>query len=206
MDADEWNARYAEAARTDRGLVWSAEPNATIADALADAAPGTAIDLGTGEGRHALWLAARGWQVTAVDFSDVGMVAGRRVAQDRGFDIDWVVADATRWQPSGKVDLVLLAYLHLPRPALTDLVRRTSGWLAPQGTLVVLGHDLANLTEGVGGPQDADLLPDEALLRDAASGLAIERCGTLTRTVNTDEGTRAAIDVLLVAHAPSSGR
>ncbi len=74
-DAAHWDQRYAE---TDR--LWAPEPNATVADIVAEWPPGSALDLGAGEGRHAVWLARRGWRVTAVDFSAVGLARGREHA------------------------------------------------------------------------------------------------------------------------------
>jgi hypothetical protein len=79
-------------------------------------------------------------------------------------------------------------------------VSRTTSWLAPGGALVVVGHGLRNLTEGVGGPQDPELLHTPEGLREAAAGLDIERCEEFIRP--TDEGD--AIDVVLVARRPGS--
>jgi SAM-dependent methyltransferase len=154
--------------------------------------------VGAGEGRHAVWLAALGWQVTAVDFSKVGLDKGRREAESRGICVDWVVADAREWSPPAGTtyDLVLVAYLHLEGEVLT----RVRDWLAPGGRLVVLGHALRNLTEGVGGPQDPRLLHSEEQLREAAAGLAVERLGEVLRP--TPEGD--AIDIALVARRPGS--
>ena len=56
-------------------------------------APGRALDLACGEGRNALWLAERGWQVTAVDFSAVGLAKAQRLASERALDLRWVEAD-----------------------------------------------------------------------------------------------------------------
>jgi SAM-dependent methyltransferase len=161
--------------------------------------PGTALDLGAGEGRHALWLAERGWRVTAVDFSSVGIERGRVLARERGLDVDWVVADATTWTPEeGRThDLVLVAYLHLPE----DVLSRAARWLAPGGALVVVGHALRNLTEGVGGPQDPAILHTTEQLRAAATGLDVERCEEVVRATDTGD----AIDVVLVARRPAAG-
>jgi hypothetical protein len=103
------------------------------------------------------------------------------------------VADATEWLPPERAayNLVLVAYLHLAE----DVVRRTARWLAPGGSLVVVGHALRNLTEGVGGPQDPSILHTPEGLRRAAEGLEIERCEEVPRP--TEAGT--AIDVVLVA-------
>jgi SAM-dependent methyltransferase len=187
-----WDERYAS-----HDHVWSAEPNAEVERIIGDWPPGRALDLGAGEGRHAVWLAAKGWRVTAVDFSAVGLAKGEKEASHRGLSVDWQVADARSWHPADHTayDLVLVSYLHLPQ----DVVSRTTTWLAPGGALVVVGHGLRNLTEGVGGPQDPALLHTPEGLRSAAAGLEVERCEEYLR--HTDEGD--AIDVVLVARRPA---
>ena len=94
VDSQEWDQRYADA-----GLVWTAQPNRFVVDELQPLPPGRAVDLGTSEGRNAIWLAGRGWQVTAVDFSAVGLDKGRRLAGAHGLAIDWVHADLRDYQP-----------------------------------------------------------------------------------------------------------
>jgi SAM-dependent methyltransferase len=187
-----WDERYAAAER-----VWSAGPNREVEAVVGGWPPGRALDLGAGEGRHALWLAERGWQVTAVDFSAVGIDRGRQEAARRSQDVEWVVADVTKWQPAPGTlfDLVLVAYLHIPQ----DVFSRVGQWLAPGGALVVVGHSLRNLTEGVGGPQDPSILHTTDQLRAAADGLEIQRCEEVLRP--TDAGD--AIDVVLVARRPA---
>jgi SAM-dependent methyltransferase len=185
-----WDERYAGSDR-----VWSATPNAEVERIVGDWPPGRALDLGAGEGRHAVWLAARGWRVTAVDFSAVGLAKGESEAAQRGLAVDWVVADVRSWQPTAHaMDLVLVAYLHLPE----DVLVRARSWLAPAGALVVVGHALRNLTDGVGGPSDPTLLHTVEQLRTAADGLQVERCEEVVRS--TDAGD--AIDAVLVARRP----
>ncbi len=190
-DAVHWDERYAA---TDR--LWSAEPNATVAEVVGPMPPGRALDVGAGEGRHAVWLAANGWQATAVDFSAVGIERGRR--ESAGAAVDWIVADVRTWTPppGSTYDLVLVVYLHLA----DDVFDHVAEWLAPGGALVVLGHALRNLTDGVGGPRDRRLLHTEEQFRRAAAGLEIERLEEVLRP--TDAGT--AIDLLLVARAPAA--
>lgn len=195
-DARHWDARYADPARP-----WSDQPSSTVAEVLAARPPGRAIDLAAGDGRHAAWLATRGWQVIAVDFSPVGIGRGRAECERRGLTVDWVVADVNTWQPPPEVladgvDLVLLAYVHLPEP----IIARAASWLAPGGRLAVVGHALRNRTEGVGGPSDPALLHTEEQMRAAAAGMRIEQLGEVLRP--TPEG--AAIDLALVARRPSS--
>lgn len=190
-DAAHWDERYRH---TDR--LWSADPNATVAEVIGPLPPGRALDLGTGEGRHAVWLTRQGWRVTAVDFSVAGVDRGRAVAAAAGVDVDWQVADVRTWSPTGAYDLVLIAYLHLMEPVLA----RAATWLAPGGRLVLVGHALRNLSEGVGGPSDPRLLHTEDELRAATAGLVVERLGEVLRP--TDDG--VAIDLCLVARRPAS--
>jgi SAM-dependent methyltransferase len=188
-----WDERYAASDR-----VWSAGPNAEVERIVSPWPPGRALDLGAGEGRHAIWLASLGWRVTAVDFSAVGLGKGEAEAVRRGLAIDWAVADARSWQPSPGVlyDLVLVAYLHLPE----DVLGRCRRWLSPGGALVVVGHAQRNLTDGVGGPQDPTLLHTLDELRAASQDLQVERCEEVVR--HTDDGD--AIDAVLVARRPAA--
>lgn len=189
-----WDQRYASAAAS-VSTVWSLEPNAFIAAEVADHPPAIAIDLACGEGRNALWLAQRGWWVTAVDFSAVGIAAGRARAAQLGLDVTWEVADVGSFAPGTLVDLVVVAYLQLPSAALAGVVARAAGWLALGGRIVLVGHDADNLEHGVGGPQDARLLHDLEALRASASALHIERCERVLRRVGDSD----AIDAVLVA-------
>jgi SAM-dependent methyltransferase len=192
--AQEWDRRYGGPDR-----LWSATPNPWVALTVGGWAPGRAADLGAGEGRHSVWLATLGWQVTAVDFSTVGIARGRAGAQELGVKVDWVVADVRTWQPpTPTFDLVLVAYLHLG----DDVIAKARGWLAPGGALVVLGHALRNLTDGVGGPSDARLLHTEAEYRAGSEGLVVEQLGEVIR--HLPEGD--AIDLSLVARRPLEDR
>jgi SAM-dependent methyltransferase len=153
MDARDWDARYAASE-----LVWSREPNQFVAAELADLPPGTAVDLAAGEGRNAIWLASRGWDATAVDFSQVALDKGARLAAEAGIEVTWARADATTWHPPAPVDLVVVAYLQLPADERRRAVRNAITMLRPGGTLLLVAHDSTNLTEGTGGPQDPSVL------------------------------------------------
>jgi len=190
MDAAACDEPYAAA-----GLVWSAQPNALAASLIADLPPGRALDVAAGEARMALWLAGRGWQVRALDFSAVGLAKGRARAEHEGVDVDWQVADATAADLGRSAfDLVLVLYLHLPRAVLPDVFGRCADAIAPGGHLLVLGHDRDNLVRGVGGPQDADLLYDTELLAPSTP-LEVVRLEQVERPV--DDG--VALDTLLIA-------
>lgn len=197
MDARDWDDRYATSE-----LVWSAGPNLFIVEEIADLAPGRALDVAAGEGRNAIWLAQEGWQVTALDFSPVGVDKGRAHAEAAGVDVDWVVADATTWDPPSEAfDLVLIVYLQLPREGRGAAHERAARAVAPGGTLLVIGHDRDNLELGYGGPSDPDVLLDvDTVAADlVAAGLELVAAGQVEREVETDDGTRAAIDCLVRA-------
>jgi SAM-dependent methyltransferase len=184
--AEEWDERYAEQRQ------WSAEPNALVGALLTDLTPGAAVDLAAGEGRHALWLAGLGWRVTAVDFSDVGLSRGR--SQPGAGEVTWVTADVTAWATEPEsLDLVLVAYLHLAEADTIALLSRAVGWLRPGGRLLVLGHDVENITAGVGGPQEPAILHSLDRLAPVAALLDVDRLEQVRRA--TPAGT--ALDTLL---------
>ena len=187
MDAHAWDERYAAS-----DLVWSAEPNVFVAAELGDLAPGRALDLAAGEGRNAIWLARRGWTVTAADFSQVALDKGRQLAGDTG--IRWVCADATRWDEPSTYDLVVVAYLQLPAPERRAAVRAAYASLVEGGTLLLVAHDSTNLAEGTGGPQDpAVLMTADDVLADL-DGLAFDvvRAERVARQVGDGHGEEPA--------------
>jgi SAM-dependent methyltransferase len=198
MERDDWDRRYAE-----KELIWSAGPNQFVAELLDAVPPGRALDVATGEGRNAIWLAERGWRVTAVDFSTAGLAKARALAEGRGVDVEWVNADVREYEPAGGFDLALIAYLHLPAGQNAAVLRRAAAALAPGGTLLLIGHDRSNLTDGIGGPQDPDVLHTPEDVVAALDGLAIRRAERVHRTVETDAHRGVAIDTLVIATRPS---
>jgi SAM-dependent methyltransferase len=200
VDSQEWDERYAGT-----GLVWTAEPNRFVVAELQDLAPGRALDVGAGEGRNAVWLAARGWQVTAVDFSAVGLDKGRRLAEDRGVAVDWVRADVRDYQPEpGSLQLVLVAYLQLREAELDGVLRRAAAALAPGGVLLVVGHDVTNVAEGTGGPQDPAVLHSPKSITRSLGDLTVVRAERVRRPVTGSP--RDAVDTLVRAIRPDPGR
>jgi SAM-dependent methyltransferase len=198
MDAEGWNRRYATSE-----LVWTAEPNRFLVEEVAGLAPGRALDLGAGEGRNAVWLARQGGQVTAVDFSEVGLDKARQLAETAGVTVELVCADAT--QPVvGAFDLVVVLYLHLPADDRRRAYRNAAAAVAPGGTLLIVGHDSTTLVDGVGGPQDPAVLFTAAdVVADLdGSGLVVRRADAVRRAVTTDDGERTAIDALVRAERP----
>ena len=197
MDRHQWDERYASTE-----LLWSAEPNRFVVEELAGLPPGRALDLGTGEGRNAVWLASRGWQVTAVDFSAVALAKAAKLAERNGVTVAWAQADLLTYRPaSSAYDLVLIAYIHLTPADMAVVLAAASGALAPGGTLLVIGHDVDNVAHGYGGPQDPGILHHADTIVAALPGLVIHRAGQARRPVQTADGERVAIDTWVRAQA-----
>ncbi len=196
MDASEWDVRYAKAE-----LEWGAEPNRFLVQEIKGLEPGRALDIAAGEGRNAIWVAARGWTVTAVDFSPVAIEKARRLAAERGVDVEWVVADVVDYAPGTEVfDLAIVFYLHLVASEMRKVLGRAAAALRRGGTLLIVGHDRANLTDGVGGPQDPAILLDAQVVASELEDLVIEKAERILRRVEGAE--REAIDTLVRARKP----
>jgi SAM-dependent methyltransferase len=168
---------------------------------VADLPAGRAVDLGSGEGRNAIWLAEHGWQVTGVEFAAAALDRARRIAAKREVQVNWIHADVLTWLPEpAAFDLVLLLYLHLPSEDMTTVLRRAREAVAPRGTLLLIGHDSSNLEHGHGGPQDPSVLYRAGDVAAQLAEFAIDEAGTRRRPVDTDVGTKYAIDCLVRAH------
>ena len=135
-----WEERYRDGEGAGRHA-----PSPSLVTEVSDLPPGRALDAGSGNGADAFWLAARGWQVTAVDVSATAVDRARAAARAAGPEvserIDWVRADLTTWSP-GELPFALVTshFVHVPGPP-EELFRRLASWVAPGGTLLVVGHD-----------------------------------------------------------------
>ncbi|MEU1985120.1 class I SAM-dependent methyltransferase [Nocardia sp. NPDC019395] len=218
MDAAEWDARYVQSE-----LVWGAPPNNTVVefvhglDRRVPRLPGPdgevpelprALDLACGEGRNALWLGTHGWQVRAVDFSQVGIDKGRTVATRLSRSIreriTWQCADVTEADVDlgGPYELVLMVFLHLLPAERRQMVRRAAAMLTPGGMLLVLGHDSSNPERGHGGPQDSAILfTPQDVVADLGddSGIEVDTARQILRPTESGD----AIDALVVATKPA---
>jgi SAM-dependent methyltransferase len=201
MDSHDWDERY-------RGsdLVWSATPNVFVEELAGALAPGEALDVAAGEGRNAVWLAERGWRVTAADFSAVAVartheIADRRLG-DRADRLRAVVADATAPAPPAEAaagyDLVLFSYLQLPRESWGRALAAGVAAAAPGGAVLVIAHARRNLEEGTGGPQDPAVLHDPEDVVTAADDLPVDVVSAELRRREVEGAERPALDTVVL--------
>jgi len=143
-DKDSWERRWAQALDGRADVVARRPPNAHLLAEVADLRPGLALDAGAGHGAESMWLAARGWRVTAVDFSAIALNHARTTAEGLGAEvaerIEWVEADLGIWAPPpARYDLVACLYVHVAG-SVPEMVRRLAAGVAPGGTLLLVGH------------------------------------------------------------------
>lgn len=155
-DRDFWEQLWARTLRERAGEVARRPPNAHLTGEVSGLKPGRALDAGCGHGSDTLWLAAHGWQVTAVDFSAAALAHARSTAEVAGADVagrvDWVDADLATWIPQpGHFDLVVSLYLHVAE-GVQETVRRMGSGVAPGGTLLLVGHRPIDPATGAATP------------------------------------------------------
>jgi SAM-dependent methyltransferase len=199
VQREDWDRRYAAVEN-----LWAARPNRFLVREVEDLEPGRALDLACGEGQNAIWLASLGWDVTGVDYSEVALAKARARAEREGARVDFVCADLVEYEPAvAQFDLVIVLFLHIPASDRKDVLAKAAAALAPGGTFVFIGHDRANLTHGVGGPSDPELLCTADEIAAELPRLEIEKATTILRDVGGEE--RDAIDTLVRARraAPS---
>ncbi|ANH38416.1 Tellurite methyltransferase [Nocardioides dokdonensis FR1436] len=151
--AEFWDERYAE-----KSAIWSGRPNARLVEHVASLPPGTALDVGCGEGADALWLAGRGWQVTGVDLSQVALDRAAARAREEGLEIDLRQRDLISAPVPGTFDLVSVFFMHVPRPVFDGLYAKLAAAVRPGGSLLVVAHHPDDEHTGVRRPRGEDLL------------------------------------------------
>lgn len=193
LDAESWDHLYGE-----KEWALSLKPNGILVDLVASLDAGRALDLGAGEGRNTVWLAQRGWRVTAVDFSRVAIEKAQRRVEKCGLEAEFVVADLADFRPAaGAYDLVLSAYVH-PKAAQRRAMFAVAGEaVAPGGHLLVLGLDLAGVRPGRSERTEPERRYTPGRLAGAFPGIELVRCESLTREVQTAGGPVRAVDTLV---------
>lgn len=141
FDKDYWEQHWRQTIRGAPAAMEGNPPNPYLIRGTSSMTPGTALDAGCGAGAEAIWLASQGWQVTAADISPDALNRASRRATNSGVSqqVRWIEADLTVWSPDTQFDLVTTHYAH-PAMAQLALYDRISTWVAPGGTLLIVGH------------------------------------------------------------------
>lgn len=155
LEPSAWDERYGG-----EELVWSGFPNPQLVAQVDELTPGAALDVGAGEGADAVWLARRGWAVTAVDFSQMALKRIAEHAAEAGVEITTEQADVRTWTPpAGAFQLVNSQFMHQPAEVFAPLVARLADAVAPDGHLLVVGHHPKDLEKPeIGRPPVGDML------------------------------------------------
>jgi 2-polyprenyl-3-methyl-5-hydroxy-6-metoxy-1,4-benzoquinol methylase len=197
FEPDSWEERYAGEEK-----IWSGDPNPQLVAEVTGLTPGTALDVGCGEGGDVIWLARQGWRVTGADFSANGLARAARHAEEAGVAdrTDWWQVDARTFAADGRsYDLVTTHFLHPPDGGMVEVARRLAEAVAPGGHLLIVGHAPSEVFTQLTATHRramflaADLLP---ALADGFEALVVEqRPRTVTRdgvTVDIDDSTLLA--------------
>ncbi|TFD45127.1 class I SAM-dependent methyltransferase [Cryobacterium frigoriphilum] len=205
---------------------WSGRANAALEREAAGLTPGTALDLGCGEGGDAIWLARGGWRVTGVDISASALALGEATAVSGGVgeSIRWLQADLAVWQPDANYDLVTAHFLHSPVELPREVIlRRAANAVAPGGLLLVVGHagvppwaeqahghgheDAQNQGHDQGHDGSAMPTPEEVLasLNLTMSEWTVVTCALVERSATMPDGSQIALpdSVLSLRRTPA---
>ena len=156
FDRDSWERRWTQVLRDHPDKVAARQPSADLLAETAHLRPGLALDAGCGHGAEALWLAARGWLVTAVDFSPTALEHARGTARSLGTDIadriEWKEGDLGSWKPQpARYDLVICLYVHVAG-SVEEMIGRLAAGVARGGTLLLVGHQPVDPATGAPTP------------------------------------------------------
>lgn len=193
FDKDYWEHHWEQGAEAQPGIEPGTpeadQPNPYLDHETADLTPGTALDAGCGTGTEAIWLAKHGWKVTGADISRTALdqAAARAAAQGLGGEVTWIEADLVSWEPEHPFDLVTTHYAH---PVMDQLAfyRRVAGWVAPGGTVLIVGH------RHDGGAGHGEQPPPEATVTVSDVAAALDPAKWLLDTAEEHERTMVGPD------------
>ena len=200
-ERDRWNARFAA-----DGFVFGTEPNVFLASQRGRLAPGmSALCVADGEGRNSVWLAKQGLEVTAFDFSPVGLAKAMKLAQQNGVEVDYRQADVNEWDwDAARYDVVVAIFIQFVSPAQRS--RMFEGMiraLKPGGLLILQGYRPEQLRYATGGPKRVENLYTEPLLREGFAALEIVHLASHDEVVDEGAGHKgmsALIDLVAQRH------
>ncbi len=191
----QWNKRYEE-----MDQLWISEPDSALVETLGLLRPGRALDLGCGEGRNALHLARNGWEVTAVDFSEVALDRLKAASTEGELNIDIVCEDFNLYiqRVNKKFDLVVVANIHPASEERFKMYSQIRDLVNPGGHIFIIGHHLDSL--GQAGPHDPDRLLSEAEIEKAFLGFELK---VLTKVVNIADHGHESPSLVALVRAPA---
>jgi SAM-dependent methyltransferase len=200
FDRDSWERRWSVALSSGAHAVDRRPPNAHFTGEVADLPPGTALDAGAGHGAETIWLAARGWSVTAVDFSTTALDYARRRAESLGAGvaerIDWVEGDLGTWTPPpDHFDLVSCLYVHVAG-SVAKMVRRLASGVAPGGTLLLVGHQPVDPATGEPTPAASQV---QVSVEEAVAALDNSRWEIVVAEERARENAGSGVDAVVRA-------
>ena len=193
-----WDERYAAHAH-----VWSGEPNQRLVEHASGLSPGTALDIGCGEGADVVWLAERGWRTTGVDVSVVALEKARQHADGAGVAdrTSWLHVDLVAGDPlPGGADLVSAMYVHVPEEHFDRVYAAVADAVRPGGTLLVAGHHPDERHTDLRNPHLSHLLfPPERVTSLLGDDWRVDVADAFTREFEKDGEPRLATDTVVVA-------
>jgi SAM-dependent methyltransferase len=194
-----WNAKYA----TDE-FIYTKTANRFVIELCEGLPPGLAIDLAGGEGRNTVWLAEQGWRVENVDISEVGLAKCEAFAAERGVPerVSTLCASGADFKSSlAPVDLAIVPYLQVPAALLNASLKNLISQIKPGGYLVGVWHARENLDGGFGGPQNPDVLPSVASMKQFCESMPLETqvCELREGQVQAKDGLKPSITLILKA-------
>ena len=179
-----WNQRY----NTD-AYVYGTEPNEFLKQQVSKLPKGNILCLADGEGRNSVYLATLGYDVTAVDSSDVGLAKAEKLAAEKGVTITTQVADLADYDlGQGQWQGIVSIFCHLPPPLRKQVHSNINAALADGGVFLLEAYTPEQLQHGTGGPPNAAMMMTAAELPTELSGLHIDSCNELERQVLEGEG------------------
>jgi 2-polyprenyl-3-methyl-5-hydroxy-6-metoxy-1,4-benzoquinol methylase len=192
-----WDERYSAQEK-----IWSGNPNPQLVAEVAGLTPGTALDVGCGEGGDVIWLARQGWTVTGADFSANGLARAARHAEQAGVAdrVDWWQVDARTFTAGGRsFDLVTSHYLHPPEGGMVEVTGRLAEAVAPGGRLLVVGHAPSEVFTHLNTSQHKAMFAAEELLPGLPDDFETFVVEQRPRTVTRDGVTVDIRDATLLA-------
>lgn len=159
LKQDFWEALY----QRDEHRIWSGNVNVNLRIEAESLKPGRALDLGSGEGGDAIWLAGQGWTVDGVDISTTALARAEEAAAKAGVTVNWLHRNILEWQPEESYDLISAQYMHLPPDLRRTVFTAAAAAIRPGGSLLVVGHSPKAMREfdGQKPPEELYFEPEE---------------------------------------------